>query len=141
MKKLIIQTLIVSAITLSFLSCKKIDCIDHITDKCKLIPAKILRYDCDRIIFELKTDQKIGDENWTNSSTGQTHHNVVACFNTCPVSEITKGKMVTVYVKLKETEQFFTNEACVTCPAVSTNVPDKQVDFLEIKSEPFQCKK
>jgi len=136
MKRLFLSSL-VFVTALQFTSCKKIDCNSHEpkTD-CKLIPAKIIRYDCDRVIFQLLTNEKIGDENWTDESSGETYHNVASCFNTCPISDITKGNMVTLYVKLKETEEFLTNGDCFQCLAISSNVPQKQIDFLEIKTEP-----
>ena len=141
MKKIILASLVL-ATAIQFASCKKINC--NTPDKkaeCELIPAKIIRYDCDRVIFELLTNEKIGDDNWTDEASGITYHNVASCFNTCQISEITKGNFLmvaTLYVKIKQTEEFITNGDCMQCQAISTNVPNKQIDFLEIKTEP--CK-
>lgn len=136
MKKIILGALVlVTAIQLT--SCEKMNC--HTLDKkpdCELIPAKIIRYDCDRVIFELLTNEKIGDESWKDETSGTTYHNVASCFNTCPISEITKGSITTLYVKIKQTEEFITNGDCVQCQAISTNVPSRQIDFLEIKTRP-----
>jgi len=138
MKKLFLSSLVLS-LGIQFASCKKMDCDSHQPKTgCELIPAKIIRYDCDRVIFQLLTNEKIGDENWTDESSGETYQNVASCFNTCPISNITKGNMVTLYVKLKETEEFLTNGDCFQCLAISSNVPKKQIDFLEIKIEPCQ---
>jgi len=109
--------------------------------ECELIPAKIIRYDCDRVIFELLTTEKIGDESWKDETSGITYHNVASCFNICSISEITKGNKVTLYVKLKQTEEFLSNGDCMQCQAISSNVPSKQIDFLEIKTKPCQEEK
>lgn len=51
------------ATILIFSSCKKSD-----TD-CNLIPAKIIRYDCDRVIFHIVTTESIGDTDWEDVQT------------------------------------------------------------------------
>jgi len=95
MKKLFLSSLFL-ATAFQFISCTKMNCDSH--DKksdCDLIPAKIIRYDCDRVIFQLLTDEKIGDKSWTDSASGLTYQNVASCFNTCPISQITNGNMLT----------------------------------------------
>lgn len=139
MKKIFLLSLTL-ATAIQFASCKKMNCDtpDKKTE-CELIPAKILRYDCDRVILELLTTEKIGDDNWIDEASGITYHNVASCFNTCPISEITKNNfsmVSTLYVRIKQTEEFITNGDCVQCQAISTNVPNKQIDFVEIKTEP-----
>jgi hypothetical protein len=55
MKKILLP-LIVGITLLPVFSCKK-----NSTTDCTLIPAKIIRYDCDKVIFQLLTNELIGD--------------------------------------------------------------------------------
>jgi len=109
------------------LSCKKEN-----TD-CYLIPAKILRADCDRIIFQLLTSESIGDANWVDVRTGQQYSNVVAYSNTCAISEILNNSSTdTLYVNpIKLTDRTLVPD-CYQCQAISENPPLTNVDFKEI---------
>ncbi len=116
---------------LIFGSCKKSD-----TD-CNLIAAKIIRYDCDRVIFQLLTTESIGDTEWEDVQTGQRYSNVVSYYNTCKISELANGEMLTLYVSLNQPDNN-TNIPCYQCLAVSQNPPQTQVDFVEISKSPCE---
>lgn len=124
-----IKAIILPAIILAvaFTSCKKTK------SECKLIPAKIIRYDCDRVIFQLQTPTLIGDATWTDVQTGQQFTNVVSFYNTCKISEFTggNGKLITLYVKSVISNQV-PNTSCFQCQAISQNPPQTKVDFTEI---------
>ena len=109
------------------LSCKKEN-----TD-CYLIPAKILRADCDRIIFQLLTSESIGDANWVDVRTGQQYSNVAAYSNTCAISDILNNSSTdTLYVNpIKLTDRTLVPD-CYQCQAISENPPLTNVDFKEI---------
>jgi len=120
------MALVVICQTLLF-ACKKEN------NDCYLIPAKILRADCDRIIFQLLTSEKIGDANWVDVRTGQQYSNVVAYSNTCAISEILNNSSTdTLYVNpIKLTERTLAPD-CYQCQAISENPPLTNVDFKEI---------
>lgn len=114
------------AVILIFSSCKKCD------TPCNLIAAKIIRYDCDRVIFQLLTTETIGDADWEDVQTGQRYNNVVSYYNTCKIAEFTKGKKITLYVSFKEPDTNPTIPDCFRCEALSQNPPQTKVDFTEI---------
>ena len=78
-RNLFISTII---LLVAFSSCEKS------SSECKLVPAKVLRYDCDRVIFQLLTTKAIGDANWEDVQTGQRYNNVVSYYNNSRSSEI-----------------------------------------------------
>lgn len=115
-----------------FSSCKKCD------PECKLIPAKIIRYDCDRVIFQLLTPQMIGDADWEDVQTGQRYSNVVSWYNNCKIAELAHGEKITLYVQVKDdTEQYHLMD-CMQCQAVSPAPPQKKVEFVEISASPCE---
>jgi hypothetical protein len=107
-------------------SCKKSD------SECELVPAKVIRYDCDRVIFQLLTTETIGDTNWVDVQTGQQYSNVVSYYNTCKIAEFTKGEKVTLFVKVKADTPVQDNLDCFRCQAISQDPPQTKVDFTEI---------
>ncbi len=109
-----------------FSSCKKND------SDCNLIAAKIVRYDCDRVIFQLITTETIGDADWEDVQNGQRYSNVLSCCNTCKIAEFTKGKKITLYVSFKVQDTNPTIPDCFRCEAISQNPPQTKVDFAEI---------
>lgn len=113
------------ALVIALTSCKKTN-----TD-CSLIPAKIIRYDCDRVIFQLQSPTLIGDATWTDEQTGLQYTNVVSFYNTCKIAELTKGELKTIYVKPDLTNQT-PDGSCYQCLAVSQNPPQTKVGFTEI---------
>jgi hypothetical protein len=121
--KNILVTAIVVAIAL--ISCKKTN-----TD-CGIIPAKIIRYDCDRVIFQLQSATLIGDSIWTDVQTGQQYTNVVSYYNTCKIAELTKGELKTIYVKTDISNQT-PNISCFQCEALSQNPPQTKIGFADI---------
>lgn len=129
-KRNLVAALIIAPVIFS--SCKK-SCAE-----CDLMPAKIIRYDCDRVIFQLLTDAAIGDPYWEDIQTGQKYTNVVSYFNTCKISEITNGEKTTLYVNLKEPEPIPGVPDCYQCLAVSQEPPQTMVDFGEITESPCQ---
>jgi hypothetical protein len=117
--------LILVGCTVSFTSCKKTN-----TD-CSLIPAKIIRYDCDRVIFQLQSPASIGDTTWTDVQTGLQYSNVVSFYNTCKIAELTKGELKTIYIKPDLINQV-PDGSCYQCLAVSQNPPQTKIGFTEI---------
>ena len=124
-----IQTTLSLAIILSLFSCNKNE------NDCSLIPARIIRYDCDRVVFELLTDQLIGDASWTDTHTGTTYTNVVSYYHTCRIAQLTNGANDTLYVKLEKTNENRVPENCVQCAALPANPPATKVVFTEISTE------
>lgn len=113
------------------LSCKKEN------EACNLIPAKILRADCDRIIFQLLTSENIGDAGWVDVRTGQQYSNVVAYSNTCAISELlNSGSIDTLYVNPIKSNETILVPDCTQCQAISENPPVTNVDFKEISIVP-----
>ena len=123
--------LIISAVLLAFLfsSCEKCE------EECDLVAAKVIRYDCDRVIIQMLTSDIIGDSNWEDVQTGQRYSNVVSYYNTCKIQKLTKGKKIKIYVELKELTGDAKNRDCVQCEAVSQNPPQTVVDFAKISKE------
>jgi hypothetical protein len=130
MKKIFFMGILPSAVLL-FSSCKKQQ------ENCSLIPAKIIRYDCDRVIFQLLTNENIGDANWEDMRTGQQYTNVVSYYNTCAIGPIANGNLATLYVTLKKTDENLFARDCIQCLAVSQNPPQTEVDFISISEN--QC--
>jgi len=105
-------------------------------DKCNLIPAKILRYDCDRIVFQLLSKEQIGDADWQDVQTGIHYTNVVSYYNTCGIGKITDGKKDTLYVVVKKTTENLHNGDCMQCLLTSVKPPQTKVDFENISKIP-----
>ncbi len=130
MKKIFLPGILLSAVLL-FSSCNKQE------ENCALIPAKIIRYDCDRVIFQLLTTESIGDASWEDVSSGQRYTNVVSYYNTCAIAAITNGNLNTLYVTLKKTEEDLFAPNCIQCQAISQNPPQTKVDFISVSEN--QC--
>jgi hypothetical protein len=130
MKKILFP-LIAAIALLTVSSCKKCKVAD-----CTLIPAKIIRYDCDKVIFQLLTNEGIGDANWTDVQTGQNYSNVVYYNNTCAIAALSKGEKVTLYVNLKKVTTNIIPAGCVQCQAISQSPPTTQVDMTNISANP-----
>jgi hypothetical protein len=130
MKKIFLLGILPSVVLL-FSSCKKQE------ENCNLIPAKIIRYDCDKVIFQLITNENIGDANWEDVRTGQQYTNVVSYYNTCAIGAITNGNLATLYVNLKKTDENLFAQDCNQCLAVSQNPPQTKVDFISVSEN--QC--
>lgn len=114
----------------SFSSCEK--CMED----CELIPAKVIRYDCDRVIFQLLTQEKLGDSIWTDVNNGQVYNNVVSYYNTCEIAAITNGEYNTIYVKAEKTAQSHPVDECIQCQAISNHPPVTKMIFKEISTAP-----
>lgn len=119
-------------ILLGFSSCEK--CIPD----CELVPAKIIRYDCDRVIFQLLTPTPIGDPDWEDVQTGQRYSNVVSYYNTCKISTLTNGEKATLYVNFKEPDMNPVIGDCYRCQAISQAPPQTKVDFGTISETPCE---
>ena len=117
---------------IAFSSCEKCD------PECNLVPAKVIRYDCDRVIFQLLTTEAIGDANWEDVQTGQRYSNVVSYYNNCKIAELTNGEKITLYVTLKEPETNPKISDCFRCEALSQNPPQTKVDFGTISKSPCE---
>lgn len=122
-------------LVLVFTACCKEVCEVEPND-CELIPAKIIRYDCDRVIFQLLTAESIGDALWRDGTTGNAHTNVVSYYNTCKIGDLTNGALDTLYVQVKRTNENLSNPGCIQCLAVSAAPPQTKVDFIEIQKTP-----
>lgn len=114
----------------AFFSCSKSN------DDCALVPAKILRYDCDRVIMQLETNEMIGDANWTDVQTGQSYNNVVSYYNTCEISRLTNGEKQTLYVRVQKTNENLIPDNCVQCQAIPQNPPQTKVVLTQIQTKP-----
>lgn len=127
MKKAFLCTL---AAGIFFSSCEKAN------EDCDLVPAKIIRYDCDRVIFQLLTTENIGDADWEDVQTGERYSNVVSYYNTCAVSTLTNGEKITLYVKAKKTNEDLYDANCIQCQALPQDPPQTKVDLLSFSTEP-----
>ncbi len=115
-----------SAAIISFTSCKK-----ESTD-CSFVAAKVIRYDCDRVIFQFLTTENIGDAEWEDIQTGQRYNNVASFYDNCKIAKLTNGEKVTLYVSLKQPEPNPKIPDCFRCEALPQNPPQTRVDFIEI---------
>lgn len=105
---------------------------------CNLVAAKILRYDCDRVIFQILDNKSVGDAVWEDVHTGQLYTNVVSYYNTCKIASLTNGEMVTLYVNVKKSGTQPITKDCYQCQAVSPNPPQAMVDFTNITTKPCE---
>ncbi len=127
------KTLLFSAtliVLLAFSSCEKCDV------GCDHVPAKILRYDCDRVIFQILDSSTAGDAVWEDVQTGQLCNNVVSYYNTCNIASLTDGRMSTLYVHIKQAARNPEPASCYQCQAVSQSPPQTMVDFTNIATQP-----
>lgn len=129
MKKAVLF-LIAALMLISFSACNKCK------EDCELIPAKLIRYDCDQVIFQLLINEMPGDNTWTDVNSGQVYSNVVSCFNTCEIAAITNGEYVTLYVKPEKTELHFPVTDCFQCQAIANHPPNTKVIFKEMSTKP-----
>jgi hypothetical protein len=134
MKRLKLIVVLIGAMVF-YTACTK--CQPECEPECELIPATIIRYDCDRVIFKLLTTENIGDAEWVDSFTGERHRNVVSFSNTCRIASITSGEKETLYVRLLKTTHQPALD-CFQCQAVSTNPPQTAVEFTEISKLPCE---
>ena len=114
------------ALIFAFSSCEK--CVE----RCNPLAAKIIRYDCDRVILQLLDSTSVGDNGWVDVQTGEQYNNVVSYYNTCKINEITKGAKTTIYVQLKQAVPNPPLPDCVRCEALSQSPPNTKVDFADI---------
>lgn len=105
---------------------------------CDLVAAKIIRYDCDRVIFQLLTSETIGDASWEDVYTGETYTNVVSFYNTCKIATLTSGEKTTVYVSIRKPGNDPVLADCYQCLALSKDPPHTKVDFAEISATPCE---
>ena len=105
-------------------------------EDCQLIAAKVIRYDCDRVVFQLLTEELIGDSTWLDVNSGQSYRNVVSCFNTCEIATITRGAYSTLYVSMQKAEQPLPSAGCVQCQAIANDPPGTKVVFTHISTAP-----
>jgi hypothetical protein len=129
MKKVIIPSLCIAVMAI-LSSCEK-----QVND-CNLVAAKIIRYDCDRVIFQVLANEIVGDADWTDVQTGQHYTNVVSYYNTCAIASKTNGQLDTLYVGIRKTNDRLWDSDCNQCHAISDNPPQTKVDFAEIAVAP-----
>lgn len=128
-RKLIAVTI---GLLFAFSSCERCE-VD-----CNLTPAKIIRYDCDRVIFQLLSTDTIGDADWVDVQTGKRFSNVVSYNNTCKIAELTKGKMMTLYISIAKGGIKADIGDCSRCEALSQSPPQTMVDFTIIDKQPCE---
>ena len=126
MKRIILSAIALVAVA-GLTSCCKIK-----TENCDLVAAKIIRYDCDRVIFQLLTTEKIGDTDWHDVQSDTWYNNVVYYENTCAINNLTNGNKDTLYVIVKRTYENNYDGDCVQCKAISPNPPQTKIDFTEV---------
>ena len=113
---------------LIFSSCKK-------QTACSLVPAKIIRRDCDRVVFQLLNNDFAGDTAWTDMYTGIRYTNVVSYYNTCAVGQATNGNFDTLFLNMERlTSPLFARD-CIQCMIVTINNPvHTNVEVTEIST-------
>ena len=99
-----------------------------------MVTLKTLRYDCDRIIFQVIGSDIIGDSSWTDTYTGNTYTNVVSYYNTCEIASITSGQIQILYANLEKTNEFLWPDGCVQCLAISPYPPKTMVKLTNIST-------
>ena len=112
----------------AFSSCEKCE-VD-----CDLTPVKIIRYDCDRVIFQILDSTSVGDAVWEDVQTGQRYNNVVSYYNTCKIARLAKGEKITLYVQVEDPSNSNLRD-CVQCEALSQLPPQTKVDFSIITAK------
>ena len=130
MKKIILFSATV-ILLFAFSSCEKCE-VD-----CDLVPAKIIRYDCDRVIFQILDSNAVGDAVWEDVQTGQRYNNVVSYYNTCKIARLARGEKIILYVQVEDHSNSNLRD-CVQCEALSQLPPQTKVDFSIITAK--SCK-
>jgi len=120
-----------AALVVVFSSCKKEN-----NGACGLTPARIIRYDCDRVIFQLLAHESIGDSDWEDVNTGRRYSNVVSYYNTCRIAAFTNGNFDTLYISVKKINENLFSPGCNQCLAISPNPPQTKIDIADISTEP-----
>lgn len=120
-------------ICFSFAACEK----KNETDCSGFTKVKVIRVDCDEVVFQVMSDVLVGDPTWTDVTNGQVYDNVVRYRNTCRIAQKTNGySNKTLLVKWKKLNQPGPLDAnCAECDAISLNPPQQWVDFTEIASQ------
>ncbi len=98
---------------------------------CGLLPAKIVRYDCDRVIFQILDSVVVGDSSWKDVHTGREYSNVVSYYNTCKIEQLVHETKDIVYVTISPMGTG-TLDNCMQCEALSQHPPRTMVDFTTI---------
>lgn len=111
-------------------SCKK-----EFSKECELIPAQIIKFDCDRVILELETSKTFGDREWTDVLSGEKFNNVVSFYDICLIQQITNGEKIKLYVNLEE-DKGNAVPGCRGCQALSLNPPKSKVILTKIRKTP-----
>lgn len=131
--RILMFTAIIGCFIGLFSCCKEVN-------ECKLVPVKILRADCDRVIFQLLSSDGIGDPQWVNVQTGMQYENVFYCKDVCAIASMGKGVSDTLYVAIKKNYDASILGDCVTCQAISQDPPATLVEFTEMSLTPCQDK-
>lgn len=135
MKRTTICFTILFSTVLFISSCKKA------TNTCSLIHAKVLRYDCDRVILQIMDNSIASDADWEDVMTGNHYSNVVSYHNTCAFAFGTNNIVQDVYLEGARTVvNAFRPADCVQCQAVSPNPPQTKIDVTRISLTPCENK-
>lgn len=133
MKQLLYITVALFALSV-FGACKK-----ERTTNCNLTRAKILRYDCDRVILQVLDNRFNGDALWTDIITGNTYTNVVSYYNTCAFSQVTNNELTDVYIEgIISVSQQQLSTACMQCQALSQAPPQTKIDMTRFTLSPCE---
>lgn len=110
-------------------------CKKEFSKECDLIPAQIIRFDCDRVILQLETTKEMGDREWTDLLSGKKFNNVVSCYDICLIEQLTNGEKIKLYVNV-ETENGNLIPGCRSCQALSVSPPQSKVILTNIRTLP-----
>ena len=128
MKRLAIYIVILAAV---FASCKKQKA------NCSLTAARVLRYDCDRVVLQILDNSIAGDTVWTDIKTGISYRNVVSYHNTCAFNAATNNIGSEIYIEVAViSANPLPLPDCMQCQALSPAPPQTKIDMARFLSVP-----
>lgn len=99
--------------------------------------AKVLRYDCDRVILQVLDNRIDGDAEWTDTRNGNTYSNVVSYYNTCAFSFATNNVITDIYIEgAVVTTDPLAAAGCMQCQAISPAPPQTKIDMARFSLVP-----
>lgn len=116
-----------------FLSCKKINENSH------CLSGKIIRIDCDRVIIEIISHERIGQETWVNALSGDSYNNVIASPDNCAILEATNTLAQpddTLYFTASRIDSISQNDCQLQCQAISLEPPVVNYHLSKISTKP-----
>ncbi len=135
--KILIAIMAFSLAVLMNLSCTK-----QKASNCNRSHAKVLRYDCDRVILQITDGSIAGDADWEDVTTGIHYSNVVSYHNTCAFQLLTNNIIWEIYMEGARVVQNPTvPEGCIQCMAISQNPPQTKIDIGRLVLGPCEKNK